>query len=166
MLLFTGLLFLKACLSTYNYDWKMRVMTVGHSTDSPAIVEGTIPTQIPAPNWSMLQSSMGGWVGVLPQTDFFSGWASKQIVHLQFKSSSQWVGASQATIPLGVESFRTFPPSTELLSYYFSLSGKQSLPFIYRIHLICYILGENDIASLLCSRAEDQSSWVGNPSIN
>ena len=34
--------------------------------------------QIPAPKGSMLQSSLGGWVGVLPQTDFFSGWASRE----------------------------------------------------------------------------------------
>lgn len=45
-------------------------------------------------------------------------------------------------------------------------SGRQSLPFIYRTHLICYILGENATASPLCTRAEDQSSWAGNPSTN
>lgn len=130
--------------------------------------------QIPAPNRSMLQSSLGGWVGGIA-TDRLLLRLGKQRVHVQVMSSSQCVGASKANIPLGAESFRAFPSSTDfrafpsstaLLSYYFSLSGKQSLPFIYRIHLICYILGENDIASLLCTRAEDQPSWVGNLSIN
>ena len=130
--------------------------------------------QIPAPKGSMLQSSLGGWVGVLPQTDFFSGWASREYM-CRLRAHLNELEQSKANIPLGAESFRAFPSSTdfrafpsstELLSYYFSLSGKQSLPFIYRIHLICYILRENDIASLLCTRAEDQSSWVGNLSIN
>lgn len=56
----------------------MRVITVGHSTDSRAIVEGTIPTPDPCPQWEHASVLFGWMGGVLPQTDFFSGWASRE----------------------------------------------------------------------------------------
>lgn len=34
------------------------------------------------------------------------------------------------------------------------------------VHLIHYTLRENATANPLCTRTEDQSSWIGNPSIN